>query len=267
MRITAKVVIAGIIAALSVASLVHLTRRAQPSLGQVPMTGKEIMEKMVTRYVNENMPVEIESMSDILAMHNTKFSGSVSEIEKVSAKEYFELLSSVLPVKLTAEDIEELTKKVQASQPTNFIKTFSTESIDQIKEDGFAVAHQAIFIVFPAEDTSVFTISAKYSKRSGKFAPIVKEVVERICKKKFFGVFETCEDVVKRIETPRIVTDKMKQQAQVYLTALMLNDLKENRTSSSILLPEKTETKKTEVKPEAKTPKQVEKRKRQNKLF
>lgn len=268
MRISAKLAIVAIIATLSVATFVHMNMKSQKGLGQVSTTGNAVLEGMVASYIAKNMPTQFKNMNNILSLSGAKFSGSISEVEKVYTKEYLETMNAVLPIKLTKEDIQELTSKITAAKPANFAKTFSSEGIDQIKADGFSVVLQTIFVVFPSSNPTDFIISAKYSKRSGVFAPIVKEVVEKVCKKRFFGAIEECTDVVKRTETPRLVNAQMKEDAKAYLTAVMLNDIKENKTSFIIFEETKKATQKpVEVSKSTVTPEKTTIKKRTTRMY
>lgn len=201
-------------------------------LGQVPMTEEQQVQTLVKKYYLENLPEEEvnKEISKILLNTYTKRDGKVMTIEKKFAAEFFADMNGLLPVKMTDVEIEDLVAQVKSPNPTNIVRKFSTDGVIDISSKGFSAAHQAIFIIFPSSEPEDFVVSARYSKRSGTFTPVVTEVVERKCKKRWFGLKEDCWDVTKRVETPRVVDDKLKSETAVYLNALLLGDILNDQT-------------------------------------
>lgn len=205
--------------------------RIIPKIGQVPMTEEEQVQAIVKKYVNENMPEDVnKDIEKILLNTYTKKDGKVMTIEKEMAAEFFKDLNDLLPIKMTDVEIEDLAAQVKSANPTSIVRKFNTDGVTEITSKGYTAAHQAIFAIFPSSEPNDFVVSARYSKRSGTFTPIVTEVTERKCKKKWFGLKEECWDEVKRIETPRVVDDKLKAETATYLNALLLKDILEDKT-------------------------------------
>lgn len=206
------------------------TRRL--SLGQKPMTEEEQIQAMVKQYIKENQPEEEvnSELDNILEFRKSTRDGKVMTVEKAVAAEFLRTLNEGLPIQLTDMEIESLASEIQAAKPTRIVKKFNTEDVNEISSKGFTASHQAFFIIFPADEPEEFVISARYSKRSGVFAPIVTEVIEKKCKKSWFGFKETCVDVVKRVVTPRVVDDRLKAETSTYLTAKLLEDILSDRT-------------------------------------
>lgn len=230
MKAGSKIALLGAIMALSSVPLGQMTfQKFKTPLSQSPLNAKEVMSKMIENYVDSKMPKNLEDVSSVIVMKNSHFEGNVNTIDKVNAKKYFDLVNRGLIVKLTDEQIENYVAKIEAENPTNFIHEFGIEGLDDIRTESFNVRMQVLFVVFPQDKPESFMVSFKQVKRKGEFAPIVKEVVETVCEKKWFGFIETCRDVVKRTETPRVVDEKLKRDTQNYLTALMLKDIKENQ--------------------------------------
>lgn len=195
-----------------------------------PVDERAAFDALVEGYISKNSPKPVdEKIAEALSTSVRRLEGNVMTLDRAQAERALTILARNQPAQISAELLKELISTIETSTERSLVRPITEDVQGKFNKFGYSQYIQVLFVLFHT-DSSKVTLALKASQREGSFMPIQKKVVERICKKKWFGVVEDCRDVEKIVQVQREVTEEMLTKAKDYVKSLLLADLTNTRS-------------------------------------
>ena len=190
-----------------------------------PTDGLTPLQRIVEGYIKEKTPQNVDlSVGKELGSNLIKKEANTFTVEKEKLKQVLEVIFKRESENKLQNFVSDIIQEIETTKQRFLIKEVSDGVKGTFTEDGYDQYIQVFFAYLPEDTPTKVSISLKVSHREGKFYPVEKTVTENICKKKFFGMYESCINTEKTIQVKREVSTELLQKSKDYVKYLLLKD-------------------------------------------
>lgn len=215
--------------ALSLLNYPQALKKAEARLGQnLPIVQPESPEvtKLVSIYVGTHLPKSIDySTEETLTVSASKGYDRTISMPRVNLPKALPFMLSPLLVKLPEANITALVADLM-DETDGVTRSLDVKEADVVDEKGFLMTVQMLVATIPKDKPESVSVTVRAQQFSGTFKPITKVVKEIVCTRKYFGLYETCEEKERTVEFSREITPEYLEKVRAYLSAKLLAALK-----------------------------------------